>query len=113
VGKGRNPRGEKEYSKLQQALHENKKLKREIARLRHLVREEVVLDLDEPEDDQPEIKTQSVKRKRDRTCHKCQEGKLVFTEYSKAGGDPWYLRKCNNCDHKTRGKRLTPEVDRD
>jgi regulator of replication initiation timing len=115
VSKGRSSRGEKEYTKLQQVIHENKKLKIENARLRKQLSRAVDEDPDkflEEKQEEFKVKTHSVKKK-DRGCHQCGRGKLEFHEYSKANGEQFYYRKCDFCPHRTRGKRLTPDVDRD
>lgn len=112
MGRGKNARGDKEFSKLQHALHENKKLKREIARLRNYLDRSYNYEPSEPEET-VESKTHSVKAKKDRVCFKCNEGRLVFFEYSHFDGELRYYRKCNCCPYRTKGKKLTPKVERD
>lgn len=116
-GNGRSQKTDKELTRVQKIAHENKKLKEEIARLRKTI---VRMDsgwcpgclkrydedgkntkLPEPDISKPEQK--------DRTCFKCNEGKLSIVKYYKMS-EQWYYRACNKCSHRTRGKKFTPEV---
>jgi hypothetical protein len=111
----KSPRTDNEFSKNDKTKHENKKLKQEVARLRKAIlrlesgwcpnctgtpKEEVSSDPQPVE----------IAPKKDRSCYKCKEGKLVLIKYSKIG-EIWYLRRCDGCQHTTRGKRWTDEVE--
>ena len=106
----KNVRGQKEYNRLQEALHENKKLKREISSLRKQLAR---LDLDRHDyvkdiiDDHfnPDETDKMMKRIREEwKCRKCEEGYLEINLYSKMG-DTWYFRKCNFCPHRTKSQQ--------
>lgn len=111
-------RGEKEYTRLQEALHENSKLKREISSLRKqlarldLDRHSYVKDIiDEhyAREDQEESADKMLKRlKEEWKCRACGDGYLEICVYTKIG-DAWYYRQCNNCIHRTKGKKYDPK----
>jgi hypothetical protein len=118
---GRNTRGEKELSQLQQIRKENDRLKREVSNLRKQLAR---LDLDRhsyvheivqehlAKEDAEETTMQMLQRlKNEWKCERCGIGFLEINLYSKAG-DAWYYRKCCNvnCDHRTIGKKYSKEV---
>lgn len=110
--------GSKEYTRLQEVLHENSKLKREISSLRKqlarldLDRHSYVKDImDEhyAREDQEESAEKMLKRlKEEWRCKNCQDGYLEVNIYMKAG-DAWYYRKCNCCENRTKGRRYSPD----
>lgn len=114
----RSSRGDKEYSRLQQALHENGRLKREISKLRKqlarldLDRHSYVKDIiDEhyAQEIQEETTGKMLERLKDEwKCHECHVGYLEISMYSKMGA-PWYFRQCNNCPHRTKSQVYNPE----
>jgi hypothetical protein len=116
LGRRNGSRADKEYSKVQRLAYENKKLKREIARLRNeLGRAVDLIDPDEEDVEEAQLsETKEDKKPRkvskDRTCHKCSEGKLQFHVYTKFNGESFYYRKCDNCPNRTKGKKLTGDV---
>jgi len=114
----KNTRGDKEYSRLQTALNENRKLKRENASLRKALSK---LDLDRHayvrdivdehyarEDNDAAMSTIEASKSFWK-CRECGEGHLEIIEYPKMGVS-WYYRKCNNCRHRTKSQRLTADV---
>jgi hypothetical protein len=110
----KNSRGQKEYSRLQEALHENKKLKREISSLRKqlarldLDRHDYVKDIIEEHlhEETPAKVLEAMKE--EWKCKKCNIGYLEIVLYTKVG-DPWYFRKCNFCPHRTTSKQYFPD----
>lgn len=119
MGRGKSRGTDKEYSKIQRLAYENKKLKREIARLRNELGRAV--DLIEPEDVEAQEleaienkeKMHKVQKKKDWTCHTCREGSLQFHPYTKFNGETWYYRRCDACTYRTKGKKLTADVEKD
>jgi hypothetical protein len=116
---GKNTRGEKEYTRLQEVIHENKKLKREVA---HLRRQLARLDLDrlsyvhevvQEHYADEEIEKNSTKMlanlKKTWLCKECGIGFLEIVLYNKIG-EVWYFRQCSNCDHRTKSQKYTPTV---
>lgn len=114
----RSTRGDKEYTRLQEALHENGKLKRENASLRKqlarldLDRHSYVKDIvDEhlANEERGETTLEMVERlKEEWRCHECKTGFLEVIPFSKAG-KTWYIRQCNNCTHRTQSKPYDPQ----
>ncbi len=114
---GKNTRGDKEYSRLQQALHENAKLKREISRLR---KQYARLDLDRHEyvksivdehyaREQQEETTEKMlgRLKEEWRCRVCKIGYLEIIIYNRLDGT-FYYRHCNNCIHRTTSQKYDP-----
>jgi hypothetical protein len=109
--KGRIDRKDKEFSRVRELAHENKMLQKEVAKLRRQIDKlEGILNMGPREEDLKIVEAPKPKTKA-RLCHKCGTGFLKLVKYFKAGED-WYYRECNSdsCDHRTRGKRLTPDV---
>lgn len=113
-------RGDKEYSRLQEALHENRKLKRENASLRKQIAR---LDLDRhgyvknileehfAQQDQEESAEKMLKRlKEEWRCKICSDGYLEIILFTKMG-EPWYFRRCNGmgCTHRTKSQKYHPD----
>src|SRR5665213_1816225 len=107
---GKNIRGGKEYNRLQIALKENAKLKRENASLRKalskldLDRHSYVRDIVEEHYAREDSETTTMEMldtlKNTWKCNSCNAGYLEVTVYSKMG-DTWYFRQCNNCKYRT------------
>jgi hypothetical protein len=114
----KNNRGEKEYTRLQTALNENRKLKREINTLRKalsrldLDRHAYVRDIVEEhyarEDNEATMEAIEASKSFWK-CRECHEGCLEIIEYPKMGVDHYY-RKCNNCKHRTKSQIMTKDV---
>ena len=114
---GKDGKTDKELSKIQKLAYQNKKLKHEIAKMRKTLSrldsgwcpgclerydgKEEEVELPEP------CQTKWVGK--DRTCFKCKEGVLRIVKYYKIT-DTWYYRACSQCDHRTKGKKFTPDV---
>jgi regulator of replication initiation timing len=114
----KNTRGDKEYTRLQTALNENRKLKRENASLRKalskldLDRHAYVRDIVEEHyamEDNNATMEAIESSKSFWKCRECHEGHLEIIEYPKMGVDHYY-RKCNNCKHRTKSQRMTSDV---
>lgn len=115
---GKGGRTDKELTKIQRLAHANKKLKNEINRLRKNIAR---LDSGwcpgclqryegEPQDPTLPEPCLEVPSKKDRTCFKCKEGKLRLVKYYKMS-ETHYFRKCSRCEHRTKGKKWTPDVE--
>lgn len=111
-------RGDKEYTRLQQALHENARLKREISSLRkQLARLDLdrhgyvkdIIDEHFAREEQEETTGKMLERlKNEWKCRECHDGYLEISLYSKLG-EAWYFRQCNNCPHRTKSQKYNPE----
>ena len=115
---GKNTRGDKEYSRLQTALNENRKLKRENASLRKalskldLDRHSYVRDIVEEHyaREDKEVTMNAIEESKSFwKCRECHEGHLEIIEYPKMG-IAWYYRKCKNCKHRTKSQLMTKDV---
>jgi cell division septum initiation protein DivIVA len=116
---GKSSRGEKEYSRLQESLHENKKLKKEISSLRkqlaridldrHSYVREIVDEHLAFEEQETSTKDMLKSMKNTWQCRECGEGFLQIHLYTRRDGT-FYFRHCNSCTHRTRSKRYTPDV---
>lgn len=114
----KNTRSDKEYSRLQEALYENKKLKKEVSSLRkqlarldvdrHVYVRDIIEEHYAREDNKATMETIEASKSFWK-CRKCSEGHLEILEYPKMG-IMWYYRKCNNCKHRTKSQQMTPEV---
>ncbi len=113
-------RGEKTDFNLESRLKkENKKLKREIKRLRNLLdrvdigRVEYLEKLiEEQREFDKTIKRDNEKAKKKWSCHVCARGYMMPRIFKRRDGD-FYYRMCNNedCEHRTKMKKLTKDVD--
>lgn len=114
----RSTRGEKEYTRLQEFINENRRLKRLVSSLRKqlaridLDRHGYVKDIvDEhfANEEHDETTVKMLERlKEEWKCHECHVGYLEVVPYLKMG-DTWYFRHCNNCPHRTKSQRYNPE----
>ncbi len=114
----KNTRAEKEYTREQKLVNENKQLKRELAKLRKMLAR---IDLDRYSTIKDMLQEHEMKDKLDKTepllsslkeewkCHDCLEGYLEIVIFSKVG-DLWYFRACNSCQKRTKSQKYTPEV---
>jgi hypothetical protein len=113
---GKTRRGHKEYSREQQLLHNNKKLKREIASLRKqlarvdLDRYNHIKDMIERSyqmEEELEGKEILEKLKKNWKCYECARGYMEIVLYNRPDST-WYYRHCTNCSHRTSSKRYVP-----
>lgn len=115
---GKSRRGDKEFSKEQKLVHENKQLKKQVASLR---KELARIDLDRyssvkemieehyQEDRAEEGQNILDRLKKEWACRECTEGQLEIILYNKLDST-WYFRKCNCCPNRTKSQRYTPDV---
>jgi len=109
---------DKEFTREQRYLKENEKLKRENSRLRkllsridleqHLNLKESVLKQEKEDQIEKAIKKQN-KEEQAWRCHQCNKGILRLKIFETRDGARYY-RKCDNCPHRTTGKRYTSDV---
>lgn len=96
---------------------ENKRLKRDYAKLRKQVdrlnlEHERYRTLRELVHKQTQEARESKKAKKDRSCWQCGKGTLGIV-ILQIPGNPKYFRKCNLCDHRTATKVYSTEVEED
>lgn len=117
IGKkpGKGDRSSGDATKIQKLASNNRKLTREIARLRKMIGRiesgscpSCVAFYEDPSHAEDLPSPPKTPTGPDRLCHKCQQGQLVIVKYYKLG-EEYYFRKCP-CGHRTRGKKYTPEV---
>lgn len=114
---GRSKRGDKEYTKEQRLVKENRQLKQELAHLRKQISRldvnrfetvrEMCADYEEKqrfEENVGPIGQNLESLKKEWSCRDCKVGWLEIILYSKLG-QTFYYRKCNSCDNRTRGQR--------
>jgi hypothetical protein len=115
---GKNRRGEKEYSREQKLIHENKRLKRQVDSLRkQLARLDLdrysqvrdVLEAHYAEDNEQNSADLLDRLKHEWACRECGKGNLEIILYTKAS-EPWYFRRCNLCEHRTKSQQYHPSV---
>ncbi len=115
---GKSIRSGKEYTRLQEVLHTNKRLRKEISSLRKQLAR---IDLDRhgyvkniieehyAREDQEESAEQMLKKMKEVwRCHDCGDGYLEINLYMKAG-ELWYFRRCGVCEKRTLGKKYDPK----
>lgn len=117
MGKSRNTRGNKEYSREQRLIHENRELKRALAKLRKQLER---IDLDRYQEIK-EIVDRSYAAENEAasaqvladlrkiwSCHECGKGVMEICLYSRLN-ETWYYRHCNCCSHRTKSQKYDPE----
>lgn len=119
---GKTRRGSKEITREQKLIKENRQLKRELSHLRKQISrldlegleaaKSMVFEQEEKDrfnENVGDAASSSEQLKKIWKCNKCDIGYLEITLYSKCGLTNYY-RKCNNCDHRTKGKRYDETV---
>lgn len=117
-GRGHSRKPAKEYELLDKLKHENKKLKTEVKRLRkeldkNRIHYENITDLleqqasEEIQVSKKEERSELLKRWK---CHCCEFGIMKLIIIPRPDG-PRYLRKCTECDNRTRLKKYTEDVE--
>lgn len=115
---GRSRNHTKEYELLDKLKHENKKLKMEVKRLRkeldknRIHYDEITDLLEQQAAEEIEVSTKEnrealLKRWK---CHKCEFGIMKLIIIPRPDG-PRYLRKCTECDNRTKLKKYTEDVE--
>lgn len=115
-GRGRNY--DKELELVDRLKHENKKLKLEVKRLRkELDKNRIHYDNMTDLLEQQATEESQVSRKEEKEillkkwkCHKCEFGLMKLMIIPRPDG-PRYLRKCTECDNRTRLKKYTEDVE--
>ena len=115
---GKPYRGGKETSDNQRLKHENKKLKKQISKLRKVINSidiqhyNFVQDLLNSQSFKDDTNDNRVKEKLEKQweCFQCDEGIMRLIMLHRAG-EPYYLRKCDKCEHKTRMKKYEDGVE--
>lgn len=114
---GKSKRSDKEFTREQRLVKENRQLKRELNHLRKQIARldgdrfetlrQMCADNEESERFQenagPSISSLEVLKK-DWACKECEVGYLEIALYTKLG-QTFYYRKCNSCSNRTKGKR--------
>lgn len=118
---GKTKRGDREYSREQQLLYENKRLKRENAKLRKLAARANLDKFSSAKDlieqnyqgDRAQEGEKIVEQlKKEWACREPRcDGYLEIFTYNKIDVT-WYFRKCSNpsCHNRTKAKLYTPDV---
>ena len=118
----KNTRAEKEFSREQRLVNENKKLKKELAHLRKQMsridmdRLETIREMcaDQEETERFREKTEDATPtvdalRKEWACKECDSGYLEIFKFSKMDC-LWYYRKCNSCPKRTRSQKYTSKV---
>ena len=113
---------DKEFTREQRLIKENRQLKRELNHLRKQIsrldgdRFETLRQMvaDNAESQRFQENSNSVNSniedlKKNWACNKCATGFLEIILYSKRNAT-WYYRKCSECDNRTHGKRYGEDV---
>lgn len=115
---GKSRRGAKELGREQKLIHENKRLKRELAQLR---KQMARIDLDRFETLREMIEENQTEEhsefgadflenlKKTWLCNDCRQGHLEIILYNKRE-DTWYYRACTHCENRTKSQKYSPEV---
>lgn len=113
-------RGQKsDYTREEKLVAENKKLKRELKKLRNVLKrsdlerlEHLESLVNEQRQFDKEIKKKDSQRREKWACHSCHQGYMIPRIFARRDGD-FYYRVCDNseCSNKTRMKKLTADVD--
>lgn len=113
---GRVIRGDREHTRLQRALKENEKLKRQISKLRKVIAR---IDLDRYENlrdiilQQENVKADTEPKKAELErwkCFECNDGVLRLKVFENRAGIRYY-RKCDNCSNRTKAQNYTKDVE--
>jgi hypothetical protein len=118
---GKSKRSDKEFTREQRLVKENRQLKRELA---HLKKQIARIDLDRFEtvkqmcndyqenerfrDSSEESISNLEEMKKTWSCNECSSGYLEIILYSKIG-ETYYFRKCISCNKRTVGQRYDSE----
>lgn len=115
---GKSKRSHKEFNREQKLVHENKKLKQQIAQLRKqlaridLDRYDSIRDIlrDHMEEDKPLTHNEILDNlKKAWACNECPTGYLEIIIFTKISS-PWYYRQCNCCTNRTKSQKYDTSV---
>lgn len=122
MGKGRQRGGktDKEYDEIQKLKSENKRLKLQVSKLRkvaanidrhHYTFVQDLLDSEDMQEDTKAAEVQIQRKMEDKWgCHLCGKGVMRLVILHRAG-EPYYIRKCDHCDNKTKLKKYTDDIE--
>jgi len=119
MGRSHKSRGDTELTEIRRLKMENQKLKKQMSKLRkQLSRIDIdrysnlkdMLEAQAAEDSNFDAKVDLEDLKQKWICHECKEDHLRVIIVPRADG-LFYMRKCASCDHRTRLKKYTDEVD--
>lgn len=107
---------EKEWDEIQKLKAENKKLRTQVGKLRKVIKNidiehyQFVQDLLNSENfkDNP-VKITKKELEKQWQCYECESGVMRLVTIHRVG-EPYYFRKCDNCDNRTKMKKYTDEV---
>lgn len=118
---GKSKRSDKEFTREQKLVRENRQLKQELKHLRKQIARldgdrfetlrQMVADQEETErfqENMPPPSSNLETLKKDWACNSCSTGFLEITLYTKIG-QTFYYRKCSECQNRTKGKRYDSE----
>lgn len=107
----------KEFDELQKLKEENKKLKKQVSKLRKVINN---IDIDHYNFVYDLLNSESFKEKPKKTaekelekkwyCFKCENGIMRLAIIHRAQ-EPYYFRKCDCCENKTKMKKYTEDVE--
>lgn len=112
-------RKDKEWDEIQRLKVDNKKLRGQISKLRkvisrldfeqyHHVKE--LLESQQKQNKKATKQQQKQEMEARWRCYECEEGTMRLVVIHRVG-EPYYFRKCDHCDNKTKMKKMTEEVE--
>lgn len=106
----------KEQDQLQKVIEENQRLKKQISKLRKVIKNidiehyQFVQDLlNSKTFKENPIKTTKKELEKQWECHQCSEGIMRLIIVHKLR-EPYYFRKCDNCTNKTKLKKYDDSI---
>jgi len=115
----RTHKNDKELKEVQCLKQENKKLRRQVRKLRKVISKidieqyEFIKDLMESqakEDSLPARKAEKEQLEKKWECHNCEDGILRIFVFNRKDGC-FYLRKCDVCGKRTKMQKFTDHVE--
>ena len=119
---GKSRRANKEFTREQKLIKENRELKRELIHLRKQIarvdKKSLEVTKKMSKEHQEKEQNNSIKETNENlehlkkiwACNKCQTGILEIFLYSKVGKETFYYRQCDSCPNTTKGQRYTHEL---
>lgn len=106
----------KEFDDIQKLKNDNKKLRIQVSKLRKVIKNidldhyNFVKDLLESDNfNETPIKVTNKKLEEKWSCYKCDSGILRLIIVNKCG-EPYYFRKCDYCENKTKTKKYNEDI---
>jgi hypothetical protein len=117
MGRSRNTRSDKEFSKEQKLAHENRELRKALAKLRkkldrmdHEAHEEIQEVLEEAQAAERQAEQENEKKPISIRCDDCGKGNLAIFQYQKIT-EPMCYWQCGLCGYRTKSQVFVPEGD--